>query len=418
MSASSIDIGCAIALPLITPLLSYSLQDAVTEVQSTLAEPPAPLPNPSLKNAKLPKSDHKNPAEIALERIERRLRVLELALEILTGVCARIPEPEPVEDVVEEETEEVEDDEEIIENGDDDAMDADVSVDAPPQADSSSISLLHTLTPLLIALSTPTIMSFPSPTTTSANTTVTAGPTSNGSSSLLQHPPTTSALVAVHISALECLSNLLLSFPTSDTGPVNPAVLEVVVAVWPQAWSSLRSVLVATPSSSDRKTEVSVAALGALWGLARLGKGVIVPAQEHVETLVQVADSSGVGEQVQVKCVGILGSLAQNLNEIEMNKVIGQYLLSYIHPTPRAAEPTLHALSLLIDIYADEANSYDVNFRNARGTDILASSIAALRKLVRGIDRRKEGGMELRRWADEVEGNVRGFVTYRRKLKI
>jgi hypothetical protein len=72
----------------------------------------------------------------------------------------------------------------------------------------------------------------------------------------------------------------------------------------------------------------------------------------------------------------------------------------------------------LIDIYADEANPYDVNFRNARGTDVLASSVATLRKMVRGIDRRKEGGMELRRWAEEVEGNVRGFVTYRRKLKI
>jgi hypothetical protein len=98
--------------------------------------------------------------------------------------------------------------------------------------------------------------------------------------------------------------------------------------------------------------------------------------------------------------------------------MITQYLLSYIHPTPRATEPALHALSLLIDIYADEANTYDINFRKLKGTDVLASSVASLRKLVRGIDRRKEGGPELRRWAEEVEANVRGFVTYRRKLKI
>ncbi|KAG8723791.1 hypothetical protein FRC12_011343 [Ceratobasidium sp. 428] len=423
MNASTIDIDRTIALPLITPLLSYSLQDAVAEAQSTLAEPPAPPPNPSLKHAKLPKSDHKTPAEIALERIERRLRVLELALEILTGVCAQMPEPDPVEeDMVEEEMKEMEDDEEIIENGvaDDDAMDADAPTNGPPEADSSSISLLRTLTPLLLALSTPTTMSFPSPAspTTPANTTLITTSTSNTPDSPLQHPPTTSALVAVHISALECLSNLLLSFPTSDSGPVNPAVLDVAVAAWPQAWSALGTMLVATPSGSDRRCEVSIAALGALWGLARLGRGAIIPAQEHVETLVQIADSPSAGEQVQVKCVGILGSLAQNVNEIEMNKIIAQYLLSYIHPTPRATEPTLHALSLLIDIYADEGNPYDVNFRNARGTDILASSIATLRKLVRGIDKRKEGGMELRRWADEVEGNVRGFVTYRRKLKM
>ncbi|KAG9099865.1 hypothetical protein FRC06_004750 [Ceratobasidium sp. 370] len=118
MNASSIDIDRAIALPLITPLLSYSLQEAAAEVQLTLAEPPAPLPNPSLKHAKLPKSDHKTPAEVVLERIERRLRVLQLALEILTGVCAQIPDPEPVdEDIVEEEMDEMEDDEEMAENG-------------------------------------------------------------------------------------------------------------------------------------------------------------------------------------------------------------------------------------------------------------------------------------------------------------
>ncbi|KAG8694875.1 hypothetical protein FRC08_008204 [Ceratobasidium sp. 394] len=244
MNASSIDIDRAIALPLITPLLSYSLQDAVAEAQSTLAEPPAPLPNPSLKHAKLPKSDHKTAAEIVLERIERRLRVLQLALEILTGVCAQMPDPEPVEEeMIEEEMDEMEDDEEIIENGaaDDNAMDADAPADEPPEANLSSISLLRTLTPLLLALSTPTAMSFPSPTTSPANTTAIVTSTSDAPDSTRQHPPITSALVAVHISALECLSNLLLLFPVSDSGPVNPAVLDVAIAAWPLAWSALRT---------------------------------------------------------------------------------------------------------------------------------------------------------------------------------
>ncbi|QRV80293.1 ARM repeat-containing protein [Ceratobasidium sp. AG-Ba] len=373
MNASSIDIDRSIALPLITPLLSYSLQDAVVEVQSTLTEPPVPLPNPSLKHAKLPKSDDKSPAEMMLERIERRLRVLQLALEILTGICAQMPDPEPIEEemIDEEDMEEMENDDEIIENGDDGAMDADEAAtpNGAPEADSSSISLLRTLIPLLLALKFRTH----------------------------RLPP---------------------KRPNTHQLPRLLSVLDMAVAAWPQAWSALRTILVSTPSDLDRRNEVSVAALGALWGLARLSRGVVVPAQEHVETLVQIADSPGVDEKVQVKCVGILGSLAQNVNEIEINRVIAQYLLSYIHPTPRATEPTLHALSLLIDIYADEANAYDVNFRNAHGTDILAGSVSTLRKLVRGIDKRKEGGMELRRWADEVEGNVRGFVTYRRKLKI
>jgi hypothetical protein len=43
-----------------------------------------------------PQNDHKSPAEIELIQIERRLRTVQLALEIMTGVCASLPDPEPV----------------------------------------------------------------------------------------------------------------------------------------------------------------------------------------------------------------------------------------------------------------------------------------------------------------------------------
>ena len=47
----------------------------------------------SIKNSL--QTDHKSPAEIELDRLERKLRTLQLALEILTGACATLPEPEP-----------------------------------------------------------------------------------------------------------------------------------------------------------------------------------------------------------------------------------------------------------------------------------------------------------------------------------
>lgn len=40
------------------------------------------------------KTDHKTSSEIELERLETRLRTIQLALEILTGVCATLPDPE------------------------------------------------------------------------------------------------------------------------------------------------------------------------------------------------------------------------------------------------------------------------------------------------------------------------------------
>lgn len=53
---------------------------------------------PRIENLSLnhtPKSDHKSPAEIELESLEEKLRTVQLALEILTGTCATLPDPEP-----------------------------------------------------------------------------------------------------------------------------------------------------------------------------------------------------------------------------------------------------------------------------------------------------------------------------------
>ena len=47
---------------------------------------------PELKNT--PALDHKSSDEIELERIEGQLRTVQLALEILTSVCASLPDPE------------------------------------------------------------------------------------------------------------------------------------------------------------------------------------------------------------------------------------------------------------------------------------------------------------------------------------
>ena len=46
----------------------------------------------SLKNT--PKSDYKSRIELELEKQEGNLRTVQLALEVLTGACATLPDPE------------------------------------------------------------------------------------------------------------------------------------------------------------------------------------------------------------------------------------------------------------------------------------------------------------------------------------
>jgi hypothetical protein len=43
-----------------------------------------------------PVSDHKSSIELQLDTLESKLRTVQLSLEILTGVCATLPDPEPV----------------------------------------------------------------------------------------------------------------------------------------------------------------------------------------------------------------------------------------------------------------------------------------------------------------------------------
>lgn len=79
-------------------------------------------------------------------------------------------------------------------------------------------------------------------------------------------------------------------------------------------------------------------------------------------------------------------------------------------------EPLIQAVSALIDIYSDENTPYDVNFRQGNLLTRLATSVDGVKKAVKGIDRRKDGGKELRRRGDDVKENLIAFIQYRRDL--
>jgi len=78
----------------------------------------------------------------------------------------------------------------------------------------------------------------------------------------------------------------------------------------------------------------------------------------------------------------------------------------------------IQAVSAVIDIYSDENMPYDVNFRQGRYVDRLASNVEGFKKAVRAIDRRREGGKELRRRGNEVQENLVAFIQYRKDLRL
>lgn len=100
--------------------------------------------------------------------------------------------------------------------------------------------------------------------------------------------------------------------------------------------------------------------------------------------------------------------------------MISNYLLSLLPtattPSSVGTEPMIQALSALIDIYSDEATPYDVNFRQGDFLQRLVSCVDGVKKAVRAIDRRKEGGKELRRRGEDMWENLVAFVQYRKDL--
>ncbi|KAF6754254.1 armadillo-type protein [Ephemerocybe angulata] len=403
--ASTLDMDKDIILPLLQPVIAsislHSISDSVQELLQRQATEPS-LEKLSLKGT--PQSDHKTDIERQLDALEARLRTVQLSLEILTGVCATLPDPESDVSPDQEGDEDEDEDAEIDEDGADGAEgedDVEMDADEPESKKSASPSFLPNLVLPLLQLIQPTALSFP--------------PLSSPS----PHPPTTSALSAVHISALECLNNIFLSLTISP--PENVAKdVQSGVSVWNSIWSALQLVGTQTGTGQERRQEFWEIAVGALWGIGNVWKGAVEPHAEQVQVLMQLCDSTS-DERLRVKCVGTLECLAQYPTAIEQNKNIAEYFLGLLPtagPSRVGTEPMIQAVSALIDIYSDETLPYDVNFRQGNFTSVLAASLDGVKKAIKAIDRRKEGGNDLRRRGDLVRENLVEFIKYRKSLKL
>lgn len=136
------------------------------------------------------------------------------------------------------------------------------------------------------------------------------------------HPPSTSALGAIHVCAFECLNNIFLSLASSPH-PAISADVDSGKKMWQAIWSSLGNIgeptAIESPSGGRRKLwEIGV---GVLWGISIVFKGSIPPEEQHVQTLLQLSEAAGNDEGLKVKCIGTLECLAQYPNSVSANKV-------------------------------------------------------------------------------------------------
>ena len=136
--------------------------------------------------------------------------------------------------------------------------------------ENSNINFLTTLVTPLLTLIQPTTLSFP--------------PLASPS----PHPPTTSALSALHISALECLNNVFLSLSTSKNLSISSDASSGRT-VWDGVWSALSLLGTQTGLGQERRQEAWDIAVGVLWGVGRIWKGSIVSFSPFFKMTARVA---------------------------------------------------------------------------------------------------------------------------------
>ncbi|KAI0308362.1 ARM repeat-containing protein [Multifurca ochricompacta] len=402
-SIASVDLDKEIILPLLVPVISsVSLHEETSIVRGFVQSEKPDVNHRDPKH--LPRSDHKSETELGFERIEMKLRAVQLALEILTGVCATLPDPDldPGANDDGEIEDEVLDNENAMDETPDDSMALDDTPKKTNSHTSNTPSFLSTLLEPLLTLIQPTELSFltPSP-----------------------HAPTTSALGAIHIAAFECLSNAFLALAVSPGSAVSD--VSTGQRVWGSVWVALTSVgnpAEVVPGSA--RAMIWDVAVGVLWGVGTVWPGKIVPEEGLARVLIALCDARKGDDDddaaVRIKCIGALSALAQHGDpaSLDVNRVIVSYLLSLLVPGSTGTETMLQAVESLIDIFADERAPAEGNFRAGNVLEALAGAIEHVRRAVRGINRKKEGGRELRRHGEEVRDNLIAFVRYRRALKV
>jgi hypothetical protein len=135
------------------------------------------------------------------------------------------------------------------------AIDNDVAMDASTPG---APQPLPALVQPLLALIQPTTLSFPP----------LAAPS--------PHPPTTSALSAIHVAALECLNNIFLALARSGGGSGSAADTAGGRAVWDAVWAALGAVGTQTGPGQERRRAMWEVAVGVLWGVASVYRGGLV----------------------------------------------------------------------------------------------------------------------------------------------
>ncbi|KAI9171107.1 armadillo-type fold domain-containing protein [Paramyrothecium foliicola] len=227
--------------------------------------------------------------------------------------------------------------------------------------------------------------------------------------------------------ALSALNNLtwsvsLVDFSEDHNEGIKRAWLPLGRAVWENVVSAI---LASDTADIGLATQVT----GLAWAVARSLRGSTpLKPGEHRKfiTLYQATKGSDAAvhggdddpfQRLGVKCVGVLGQLAQDPAPVDVNREIGTFLVTLVAGLPDTpAADAVEALNQIFDMYGDEEYAYDKEvFWKDGFLKHLDDAMPKARAMLKSIDKKSQG--ELRSRADEAILNLSRFLAYKRKHK-
>lgn len=304
------------------PAVAQAALDAVNEMVR-LCDPGSLADAPLQPTSTAPTATPTGPT-LRLAGYEKKLSTLQLSLEILGEWCASLDaeglgakadgDEEEWGGIMSQMESIAAGNEGDAEDGDDVAMDAQDEEMEGAQAGQSeeddedsdgmgvelsraAVRLVEELPRVLLALATPTVLSFVAPTSATASTAPSLIPTSTNlapAAAAFALPPPLQGiaenLTTIHVRALETLNNLYITLARSIATPSGASFLENAknVAALQSVWEGTLELVLQASSGvipaapvdgnkeeegEERRMEMVMAGVGAAWGMARVGLG-------------------------------------------------------------------------------------------------------------------------------------------------
>ncbi|KKY38552.1 putative arm-like repeat-containing protein [Diaporthe ampelina] len=242
--------------------------------------------------------------------------------------------------------------------------------------------------------------------------------------------PASDEAVAVQSEAFSALNNIswtLSCFDYSETG--NAGILKAWTPAAKRIWSNVIAPVLMTDTA-----DISLASLvtSIAWAISRTLQGSTpLVGDEHRKFIALYKASKGLiakpedqGSQEEadpfqalgVKCVGVLGQLAQDPAPISLNREVGIFLITILNALPDTpAADAVEALNQIMDVYGNETHTCDKDvFWKDNFLKHLEEILPKAKAVAKTIDKRSATA-ELRLRADEAVLNLGRFIQYKKK---